>query len=82
MIVVGIDRLLPASTVGEDVLGFITGIDFQAALMDGILLFLLFAGVLFAVIAQGGTIARLIEWWRGRSTVNEGDRVTPRSPTI
>ena len=46
LIVVGIDRLLPASTVGEDVLGFITGIDFQATLMDGMLSFLLFAGAL------------------------------------
>ena len=46
LIVVGIDRLLPASTMGEDVLGFITGIDFQATLMDGMLSFLLFAGAL------------------------------------
>ncbi|MDX3910139.1 MAG: sodium:proton antiporter [Sphingobium sp.] len=46
LIVVGIDRLLPGSTVGEDVLAFITGIDFQATLMDGMLSFLLFAGAL------------------------------------
>jgi len=46
LFVVGIDRLLPASNVGEQVLGFITGIDFQAALMDGMLSFLLFAGAL------------------------------------
>jgi len=46
LIVIGIDRLLPASNVGEQVLGFITGIDFQATLMDGMLSFLLFAGAL------------------------------------
>ncbi len=46
LIVVGIDRLLPASNVGEQVLGFIGGIDFQATLMDGMLSFLLFAGAL------------------------------------
>ena len=46
LIVVGIDKLLPASTAGEQVLGFITGIDFQTTLMDGMLSFLLFAGAL------------------------------------
>lgn len=46
LIVVGIDRLLPASAVGEEVVGFITGIDFKATLMDGMLSFLLFAGAL------------------------------------
>jgi len=46
LIVIGIDRLLPGSDVGEQVLGFITGIDFQATLMDGMLSFLLFAGAL------------------------------------
>lgn len=46
LIVVGIDRLLPASNVGEQVLSFIGGIDFQATLMDGMLSFLLFAGAL------------------------------------
>lgn len=46
LIVVGIDRILPASNVGDQVLGFITGIDFKATLMDGMLSFLLFAGAL------------------------------------
>lgn len=46
LIVIGIDRVLPASTIGEDTLAFITGIDFQATLMDGMLSFLLFAGAL------------------------------------
>lgn len=44
--VIGLDRLLPGSTMAEDVLGFITGIDFQTTLMDGMLSFLLFAGAL------------------------------------
>ncbi|MBY0306829.1 MAG: sodium:proton antiporter [Sphingomonas sp.] len=46
LIVIGIDRVLPASTIGDDTLAFITGIDFQATLMDGMLSFLLFAGAL------------------------------------
>ncbi len=46
LIVIGIDKLLPASNVGEQVLRFITGINFQATLMDGMLSFLLFAGAL------------------------------------
>ncbi|MEZ0496423.1 cation:proton antiporter [Sphingomonas sp. IW22] len=46
LIVVGIDRLLPSSTIGEDVVGFISGIDFHTTLMDGMLSFLLFAGAL------------------------------------
>lgn len=46
MIVIGIDKLLPASNVGKQVLGFISGINFQATLMDGMLSFLLFAGAL------------------------------------
>lgn len=28
--------------------------------------------VLFAVIAQGGTIARVIEWWRARYEISIG----------
>lgn len=48
LVVVGIDRLLPASNVGEQVLGSITGTDFQATLMNGMLSFLLFAGALHA----------------------------------
>ncbi len=46
LIVIGLDRLLPASTIGEDTMAFISGIDFQATLMDGMLSFLLFAGAL------------------------------------
>lgn len=46
LIVIGIDRLLPASNANEQILGFIAGIDFQATLMDGMLSFLLFAGAL------------------------------------
>ncbi|WP_411290157.1 cation:proton antiporter [Sphingorhabdus sp.] len=46
LIVVGIDRILPASDMGEQVTGFVSGIDFQTTLMDGMLSFLLFAGAL------------------------------------
>jgi monovalent cation:H+ antiporter, CPA1 family len=46
LIVVGIDRLLPASRMGEEVVAFLAGIDFHATLMDGMLSFLLFAGAL------------------------------------
>ena len=46
LIVVGIDRLLPASDLAEQVTGFLAGIDFHATLMDGMLSFLLFAGAL------------------------------------
>lgn len=46
LIVVGLDRLLPGSTVGSDVARFIAGIDFHTTLMDGMLSFLLFAGAL------------------------------------
>jgi CPA1 family monovalent cation:H+ antiporter len=46
LIVVGIDRLLPASQVGEQTVAFLAGIDFHATLMDGMLSFLLFAGAL------------------------------------
>lgn len=46
LIVVGLDRLLPVSTVGEQVVAFLAGIDFHTTLMDGMLSFLLFAGAL------------------------------------
>jgi len=46
LIVVGLDRLLPASSVAHDIVGFIAGIDFHTTLMDGMLSFLLFAGAL------------------------------------
>jgi CPA1 family monovalent cation:H+ antiporter len=46
LIVVGLDRMLPNSTVSHQVVGFIAGIDFHDTLMDGMLSFLLFAGAL------------------------------------
>ncbi len=46
LIVISIEWLLPNSNVGEQVRAFITGIDFQTTLMDGMLSFLLFAGAL------------------------------------
>lgn len=46
LIVVGLDRVLPNSSVSGKVVGFIAGIDFHATLMDGMLSFLLFAGAL------------------------------------
>ncbi|WP_242137950.1 MULTISPECIES: sodium:proton antiporter [unclassified Sphingomonas] len=46
LIVVGLDRLLPASAVSHDIVRFIAGIDFHTTLMDGMLSFLLFAGAL------------------------------------
>jgi len=46
LIVVGFDRLVPGVGLGHDVVAFITGIDFHATLMEGMLSFLLFAGAL------------------------------------
>ncbi|PXA97625.1 sodium:proton antiporter [Nostoc sp. 3335mG] len=46
LLVIGLDHLLPDSNVGEQVVGFIAGIDFHTTLMDGMLSFLLFAGAL------------------------------------
>lgn len=46
LIVIGIDRLLPGSQVGEQIVSFLAGIDFHTTLMDGMLSFLLFAGAL------------------------------------
>jgi CPA1 family monovalent cation:H+ antiporter len=46
LIVIGIDRALPASHAGEQVVEFLAGIDFHTTLMDGMLSFLLFAGAL------------------------------------
>ncbi|MCW1431667.1 cation:proton antiporter [Novosphingobium sp. JCM 18896] len=46
LVVVGLDRLLPGSTMAGDVARFIAGIDFHTTLMDGMLSFLLFAGAL------------------------------------
>ncbi len=46
LIVIGIDKMLPASELSENVVTFLAGIDFQATLMEGMLSFLLFAGAL------------------------------------
>lgn len=46
LLVIGLDRLLPASTLAEQVSAFLAGIDFHTTLMDGMLSFLLFAGAL------------------------------------
>lgn len=46
LLVVGIDRLLPASDVAPRVAGFLADIDFHETLMNGMLSFLLFAGAL------------------------------------
>lgn len=46
LMVVGLDRFLPASAVSHDIVRFIAGIDFHTTLMDGMLSFLLFAGAL------------------------------------
>lgn len=46
LLVIGIDRLLPTSTVAEEVTAFLASIDFHTTLMDGMLSFLLFAGAL------------------------------------
>ena len=46
LLVVGLDRLLPASNLSEQVTAFLAGIDFHATLMEGMLSFLLFAGAL------------------------------------
>jgi CPA1 family monovalent cation:H+ antiporter len=63
LIVVAVDRLLPASDLSGTVRGFLERIDFQTALMDGMLSFLLFAGALHVnldhVRAGKGPIAAL-----------------------
>jgi monovalent cation:H+ antiporter, CPA1 family len=46
LLVIGIDRILPASQVSATVVEFLAGIDFHDTLMDGMLSFLLFAGAL------------------------------------
>lgn len=46
LVVVGLDRALPGSTMSDDVARFLAGIDFHTTLMDGMLSFLLFAGAL------------------------------------
>jgi CPA1 family monovalent cation:H+ antiporter len=46
LIIVGVDRILPAALVGVKVVAFLDGIDFQSTLLNGMLSFLLFAGAL------------------------------------
>ena len=46
LIVLGLDRLFPASRATDGLVALITGIDFHQALMNGMLSFLLFAGAL------------------------------------
>lgn len=46
LLVIGLDRLLPGSTMAADLTGFIARIDFHETLMNGMLSFLLFAGAL------------------------------------
>ena len=46
MLVVLYDRLLPASTLAEQLSGFLRELDFHATLMEGMLSFLLFAGAM------------------------------------
>jgi CPA1 family monovalent cation:H+ antiporter len=50
--VLGLDAALPAAGLGESVRGFLANIDFHAALMDGMLSFLLFAGALHVDLQQ------------------------------
>lgn len=44
--VIAIDKVLPSSRMGEEVVAFLARIDFHSTLMDGMLSFLLFAGAL------------------------------------
>ncbi len=46
LIVVAIDRCLPATNLGSGIVRFIAGIDFHKTMMEGMLSFLLFAGAL------------------------------------
>lgn len=46
LLVIGFDAMMPGSTLAPTVEGFLTGIDFHATLMEGMLSFLLFAGAL------------------------------------
>ncbi|CAN5769874.1 sodium:proton antiporter [soil metagenome] len=52
LVVVGVDRILPGSDLPGLVRGFLTRIDFQTTLMEGMLSFLLFAGALHVDLAQ------------------------------
>lgn len=46
LLVIAFDAMIPGSTLAPSVEGFLTGIDFHATLMEGMLSFLLFAGAL------------------------------------
>ena len=46
MLVIATDRILPQGGLAEKLSGFLTGLDFHATLMEGMLSFLLFAGAL------------------------------------
>jgi CPA1 family monovalent cation:H+ antiporter len=46
LIIIGVDRLVPAAQIGAKVLEFLKGVDFQSTLLNGMLSFLLFAGAL------------------------------------
>lgn len=46
LVVIAIDRLVPASTLSEQLSAFLSDIDFHRTLMQGMLSFLLFAGAL------------------------------------
>lgn len=46
LLVIGIDRVLPSSTLAERLTASIAGIDFHTTMMEGMLSFLLFAGAL------------------------------------
>ena len=50
--VVAADALIPGFAPGQAVRGFLSGIDFHAALMEGMLAFLLFAGALHVDLAM------------------------------
>jgi len=51
LIVVAADALIPGFAPGQAVRGFLRGIDFETALMEGMLSFLLFAGALHVDLA-------------------------------
>lgn len=46
LLVIGYDRVLPASTLAENLSGFLKDLDFHSTLMEGMLSFLLFAGAM------------------------------------
>ena len=50
--VLGLDAAVPAAGLGDSVRGFLANIDFHAALMEGMLSFLLFAGALHVDLQQ------------------------------